>query len=50
MPHTERCVSWTCPITHDQDAEVPAWLRGSRVLGALRTLSAPLLHDKEVSQ
>jgi hypothetical protein len=50
MPRTECCVSWTCPITHDQEAEVLAWLRGPRVLGALRTLWAPLLHDTEVAQ
>jgi hypothetical protein len=38
MPRKERCISWTCPISHDQEAEVRAWLRGPRVLGVLRTL------------
>jgi hypothetical protein len=45
----ERCISWTCPISHGQEPEVLAWLRGPRVLGALRTLWASLLHDTEVT-
>jgi hypothetical protein len=48
-PRTKRCISWSCPISHDQEAEVLAWLRSPRVLGALRTLWAPLLDDPEVT-
>jgi hypothetical protein len=49
-PRTERCVSWSCPISHDQEAEVLAWLRGPRVLGALRALWAPLLDAAQVAE
>jgi hypothetical protein len=38
MPRTERCVSWSCPISHDQEAEVLAWLR--RPAGARRAPDA----------
>lgn len=40
--------SVSCPVTRDQEAEVLEWLRGPRVLGALRKLWEPLL-DGEVS-
>lgn len=43
MPRKGAFWSATCPITHDQEAEVLEWLRGPRVLGALRKLWAPLL-------
>ncbi|PZF98527.1 hypothetical protein [Micromonospora deserti] len=33
----------TCPVTHGQHDEVLTWLRGPRVLGALRKLWEPLL-------
>lgn len=47
MPRKEACISGVCPIAHDQEAEVLAWLRGPRVLGALRTLWSPLLGTEE---
>jgi hypothetical protein len=43
MPRKSAFLEWSCPITHDQEAEVLEWLRGPRVLGALRKLWAPLL-------
>lgn len=43
MPRKERCISWSCPVSHEQEAEVLEWLRGPRVLGALRALWEPLL-------
>jgi hypothetical protein len=49
MPRKERCISWTCPISYDQEPEVLAWLRGPRVLGALRGLWAPLLDATEAT-
>ena len=50
MPRTERYVSWSCPISHDQEAEVLAWLR--RPAGARRapTLWAPLLDGTEAAR
>ena len=36
-------INFTCPISHDQEAEVLAWLRGPRILGALRMLWEPIL-------
>lgn len=43
MPRKSGFWSVSCPIAHDQEAEVLEWLRGPRVLGALRTLWEPLL-------
>lgn len=43
MPRKSKFASLTCPITHEQEAEVLEWLRGPRVLGYLRTMWAPLL-------
>jgi hypothetical protein len=43
MPRKSAFLEWSCPITHDQEIEVLEWLRGPRVLGALRTLWEPLL-------
>lgn len=45
MPRKGQCVSFTCPITKDQEHEVLKWLRGPRVLGYLRTLWEPLLNE-----
>jgi hypothetical protein len=41
--------SVSCPVTHDQEAEILDWLRGPRVLGALRKLWEPLLEGLEVA-
>jgi hypothetical protein len=49
MPRKERCISWSCPISYDQEPAVLAWLRGPRVLGALRGLWAPLLDGPEAT-
>jgi hypothetical protein len=32
-----------CPVSKDQEPDVLQWLRGPRILGALRELWAPLL-------
>ena len=45
MPRKEGFWSITCPISRDQEAEVLEWLRGPRVLGALRKWWEPLLDD-----
>lgn len=38
--------NYTCPVKREQEAEVLAWLRGPRVLGALRHAWAPLLTEE----
>ncbi len=43
LPRNSLCMEWRCPITHEQQDEVRAWLSGPRVLGALRTLWEPLI-------
>jgi hypothetical protein len=43
MPRKERCGSTTCPITHEQEAEVIEWLRGPRCAGHLRRVWEPIL-------
>lgn len=43
MPRKSAFMAWSCPVGHDQEAEVLAWLRGPRVAGALRKLWEPLL-------
>jgi hypothetical protein len=43
MPRKSGFWSVSCPISRDQEAEVLEWLRGPRILGALRTLWEPLL-------
>ena len=50
LPRKSAFLSWECLISHDQEAEVLAWLRGPRVLGALRTLWSPLLEAEEVAR
>lgn len=36
-------MTWTCPVTHDDEPTVREWLAGPRVLGHLRKTWAPLL-------
>lgn len=43
QPRKSRFISFSCPVTHDDEPAVLAWLRGPRVLGALATLWEPLL-------
>ncbi|MFG1648398.1 hypothetical protein ACGFIE_00605 [Micromonospora sp. NPDC049275] len=43
MPGKEKFASFVCPISKDQEDAVATWLRGPRVLGALRQLWEPLL-------
>jgi hypothetical protein len=43
MPRKEILISFTCPITYDQEPDVLAWLRSDRVLGNLRRWWEPLL-------
>lgn len=45
LPRLGVCISWTCPISREQEPEVRAWLRSPRVLGSLRELWAPLLDE-----
>lgn len=45
LPRKDRLISFTCPISKDQEQEVLDWLRGPRVLGCLRTLWEPLLDE-----
>lgn len=49
LPRKTWFLEWECPITHEQEAEVLEWLRGPRVLGALRKLWEPLLDEGAVS-
>jgi hypothetical protein len=46
QPRKDGFTSFTCPVTRDQEDEVLAWLRGPRVLGALRAMWEPLLDDQ----
>jgi hypothetical protein len=43
MPRKGQFGSLSCPITHEQEAEVLDWLRSDRMLGYIRTMWAPLL-------
>ena len=43
MPRKDALLSFTCPITHEQEPDVLAWLRSDRVLGNLRRWWEPLL-------
>lgn len=43
IPRKDRLISFACPITHEQEDEVLAWLRSDRVLGSLKRSWAPLL-------
>lgn len=43
LPRKSMFTSWECPVTHEQEAEVLEWLRGPRILGALRKLWEPIL-------
>lgn len=47
MPRQDTLAEWSCPIAHDQEPEVLAWLRSPRVLGHLRKWWEPLL-DEEI--
>jgi hypothetical protein len=46
MPRKSAFWSISCPVTHEQEPEILEWLRGPRVLGALRTLWQPLLDEQ----
>ncbi|WP_114906845.1 hypothetical protein [Ornithinimicrobium murale] len=37
--------SWTCPVTHEDEPAVRAWLASDRVAGALRRTWAPILDE-----
>lgn len=45
MPRKSQFITWTCPISHDQEHEVIEWLRGPRIAGHLRKLWAPILGE-----
>lgn len=47
LPRKDMTISFSCPISHEQEDEVLAWLRGPRILGALRALWEPVL-DAEI--
>lgn len=42
---SSRRICYQCPIDYRQEREVLEWLRGPRILGALRQAWAPLLND-----
>lgn len=48
LPRKSMLICFTCPVTHDDEPAVLEWLRGPRVLGALRALWEPLLDGIEV--
>jgi len=43
QPRKSRFISFSCPVTHDDEAAVLEWLRGPRVLGALAKLWEPIV-------
>jgi len=43
MSRKDALLSFICPITHEQEPDVLAWLRSDRVLGNLRRWWEPLL-------
>lgn len=43
LQRKSRCVSWTVPVTPDDEPRVREFLASDRVLGALRSMWAPLL-------
>lgn len=45
QPRKSQFISFSCPVTHEQEAEVLEWLRGPRVAGHLRKLWAPVLDE-----
>lgn len=49
LPRKGMTINFSCPIEHEQEAEVLEWLRGPRVLGALRKLWEPILGGGEPS-
>lgn len=48
MPRKDVLARWSCPITHEQEAEVLEWLHSPRVLGHLRKWWEPLLDETRV--
>lgn len=49
LPRNGMLINFHCPITHDQEPDVLEWLRGRRVLGALRELWEPILDERDAS-
>lgn len=49
-PSKSATINFTCPITHDDEPEVLAWLRSDRVAGALQRLWEPILDETEASR
>jgi hypothetical protein len=47
LPRKSMFINFVCPITHEQETEVLAWLRGRRILGALKAMWAPILDGAE---
>lgn len=45
LPRKSMLICFTCPVTHADEPAVLEWLRGPRVLGALRELWSPLLDE-----
>jgi hypothetical protein len=43
LPRKTMLINFTCPVTHEDEADVLAWLRSDRILGALRKLWEPIL-------
>lgn len=50
MPRKSAFLQFECPITHDQEAEVLAWLRSDRVLGAMRRMWEPIFDQDESAE
>lgn len=49
LPRKSMLICFTCPVAHEDEPAVLEWLRGRRVLGALRTLWEPILDSPERS-
>lgn len=47
LPRKGMLINFICPISHEQEGEVLKWLRGPRILGALRALWEPVLDQVE---
>jgi hypothetical protein len=48
LPRKSTFLNWQCPVTYEDEPAVLEWLRGPRVLGALRRMWAPILDTAEV--
>lgn len=47
LPRKSMTIAFRCPIAHEQEAEVLAWLASDRVSGAMRRLWEPIAFGEE---